>query len=152
MCVSSMLSARNRNARRAKTLCSTCHPSTSCMWPWRRVTLTSLWLTRSRCVRCTSVGRCACVRASYAYVRVRQALRLGEDQDGDALTTAVELGAQLAVPLHKYGASPFAKDVFVEMDYMEVGREGRGAQRRSSSHLPKSFSPSLALRSPSSPP
>eukprot|EP01006_Ploeotia_vitrea_P035898 TRINITY_DN65948_c6_g4_i3.p1 TRINITY_DN65948_c6_g4~~TRINITY_DN65948_c6_g4_i3.p1 ORF type:complete len:1023 (+),score=570.33 TRINITY_DN65948_c6_g4_i3:55-3123(+) len=46
-------------------------------------------------------------------------LKPSEDQDGDALTTFFELGGKIGVPLHHYGASPFAKDIFLELDYMK---------------------------------
>ncbi len=48
-------------------------------------------------------------------------LQPGQDQDGDALLTFVELGGVAKVPLHTYGASPFARDIFVEVDYMSDG-------------------------------
>jgi len=63
---------------------------------------------------------------SFELVMVQPPLDLDADQDGDAIITRHELGGYdrnrngtSTEPLHHYGASPFVKDVFVEVDYME---------------------------------
>lgn len=49
--------------------------------------------------------------------------QLLQDQDGDGLSTGAEMGLYLE-PLHHYGASAFAQDVFVHIDWMMSPRQG----------------------------
>lgn len=64
-------------------------------------------------------------RKTYWWAYTQHALRLEQDQDLDGIKTKFELGgfnpngdARSDEPLHHYGASPFVKDIFVEVDYM----------------------------------
>jgi len=65
---------------------------------------------------------------TYWWIYTQYPLLPSEDQDGDAIRTVHELGGYDAngdgiidEPLNMYGASPFTKDVFVEVDYMAKG-------------------------------
>jgi len=65
---------------------------------------------------------------TYWWAYTNYALLLNVDTDGDAILTKHELGGYDAnndgvsdTPLHHYGASPFYKDIFVEVDYMVAG-------------------------------
>lgn len=62
---------------------------------------------------------------TYWWAFTQEPLKPSVDQDGDGISTRDELGAydrdadgRSDVPLMWYGASPFVKDVFVEVDYM----------------------------------
>ncbi len=70
-------------------------------------------------------GRWDGSKKTYWWAYTQRVLRPGVDQDGDGILTRYELGGLDAdgdgksdEPLHEYGASPFVKDVFVEVDYM----------------------------------
>jgi FG-GAP repeat len=67
-------------------------------------------------------------RFTYWWVYTQYLLRLNDDQDGDGIKTLHELGGYDTdgngvsdEPLHTYGASPFGRDLFVEVDYMVAG-------------------------------
>jgi hypothetical protein len=64
-------------------------------------------------------------KQTYWWAYTQYPLLLNVDQDGDAIKTKHELGGYdpnndgvSDTPLHRFGASPFYKDVFVEEDYM----------------------------------
>ncbi|HSP78951.1 MAG TPA: hypothetical protein VLQ93_10505 [Myxococcaceae bacterium] len=65
---------------------------------------------------------------TYWWAYTQYVLNMDQDQDGDGILTLHELGGYDTnangisdVPLHSYGASPFVKDIFVEVDYMQAG-------------------------------
>ncbi|WP_375766797.1 hypothetical protein NR798_34640 [Archangium gephyra] len=84
---------------------------------------------------------------TYWWVYTQQILNLDVDQDGDGILTLHELGGYdtnsdgvSETPLHSYGASPFGKDIFVEVDYMAAGTG------EAESHIMKPAAVNLAVQ------
>lgn len=59
-----------------------------------------------------SSGRSLQIRLAWA----QEVIDVTDDPDGDSLPTFFELGGNPGAALHRYGASPFARDIFVQLD------------------------------------
>jgi hypothetical protein len=84
---------------------------------------------------------------TYWWAYTQHILHLDQDQDGDGLKTAWELGGYdpyntgtSPEPLQTYGASPFGSDVFVHVDYMKAG------PTETQSHIMKTAAINLAVQ------
>jgi len=65
-------------------------------------------------------------KKTYWWAYTQYAINLKKDQDNDGIKTIHELGGYdpdkdgtSDEPLHTYGASPFVKDIFIELDYLK---------------------------------